>query len=265
MYVKRTLVIAVAIVALGCQPTIVEWEEPTGIATTLPADARLNLVRDSAAFVPARLTTSPLDPPDACAGSVRVAGHPGKPLHAVWWALKTDRTADLLAARSDNDGYSWRPTVPVDTTDISRTGCDRFPPAIAVDENTGYIHIVYSLENETGAGVFFSHSMENGMLYHAPVPIVFGARTSAADVAAQRSRVVVAYEDPNLREQSAGRIALALSNTDGHIFEHRIPVTPGGAAVSAPAVAIEGEKVAVAWREGGGKQHVRIGTLTPRS
>jgi hypothetical protein len=108
---------------------------------------------------------------------------------------------------------------------------------------------VYSLQTASGTGVFFSHSMERGTLYHAPVAIVYGDRHSAADVAAHASRVVVAYEDPNLREQSPGRVALAISRSDGHIFDHRVPVTGGTAAVGNPRVALDGDRVAVAWAE----------------
>lgn len=258
----RTALFLLAAAVLGCQPQVVKWEETHEIATSLHRGARLSLSGDRVAFAPATLTAAPFTQPNLCPRSLRVAGHEGKPLHAVWWSVRPDSTAALLASRSDNHGVTWNAVVPVDTTDISRTGCDRLPPAIAVDKYSGYIHVVYSLENATGTGVFFSHSMEGGELYHAPVPIVFGAHATPADVAAERSRVVVAYEDPNLREQTAGRIALAISQTDGHIFEYRVPVTGGGVAVSSPAVAIAGDKIAVAWKENRMRVMARIGTLT---
>jgi len=191
-------------------------------------------------------------------------------MHAVWWSVRPDSSAALLATRSTNGGATWARPVPVDTSDVGGLGCTRLPPAIAVDPATGYIHVVYSLENATGSGVFFAHSMERGALYHAPVAIVYGEKSSAADVAAYASRVVVAYEDPNLREQSPGKIALAISRTDGHIFEHRVPVTGGTAAVGNPRVALEGDRIAVAWvasaRQVNGTQgwRVRVGRLIPK-
>lgn len=259
--------IAAALIAtalFGCQPDVVKWEDSREIAISLHRHARLSLAGDRVAFEVEPLTSTPFTQPNLCPRSLRVAGDPGKPLHAVWWSLRPDSSASLLASRSDNRGITWNAVVPVDTTDVSRAGCERLPPAIAVDKYSGYIHVVYSLENPNGTGVFFSHSMEGGQLYHAPVPIVFGSRETAADVAAERSRVVVAYEDPNQRVQSAGRIALAISQTDGHIFEHRLPVTSSGAAVGEPAVAISGDKIAVAWKENGAKMMARIGTLNAR-
>jgi hypothetical protein len=257
----RIVVMLFATALLGCQPDVVKWEESREIATSLHRHARLAINGDRASFELEPLTTTPFTQPNLCPRSLRVAGHAGKPMHAVWWSLRADSTAALLASRSDDRGITWNAVVPVDTTDVSRKGCERLPPSIAVDAFSGYIHVVYSLENATGTGVFFSHSMEGGQLYHAPVPIVFGTQESAADVAAERGRVVVAYEDPNMREESAGRIALAISQTDGHIFEHRVSVTRGGVAVSEPAVAIAGEKIAVAWRENPAKVMARIGRL----
>ena len=260
----RKLAVATLTVALGCQPDIVKWEGSENIPATLQKNARLSLQGATPSLVPVPLTLAEYAPTDACVGSVRVAGQPGKSLHAVWWSLRTDQNASLLASRSEDSGHTWTSPVPVDTSDVGRAGCQRPPPAIAVDSFTKYIHVVYSLENATGAGVFFSHSMENGALYHAPVPIVFGANTTAADVAAERSRVVIAYEDPNMRASTAGRIALAISSTDGHIFEHRVPVTGGGSEVSEPFVAISGERVAVAWRGARGELVARTGMLMLR-
>ena len=191
-------------------------------------------------------------------------------MHTVWWSARPDSSVALLASRTFDGGATWGAAVPVDTTDIGGLGCTRLPPAIAVDRFTGYIHVVYSIETASGTGVFFSHSMERGTLYHAPVAIVYGDRHSAADVAAHANRVVVAYEDPNLREQSAGKIALAISRTDGHIFEHRVPVTAGTAAVGSPRVGIAGDRIAVAWAEsermvsGTQQWKVRVGILLSR-
>lgn len=255
---------------VGCAPDVVRWEEERVIAAP-SSDARLSLNGGTAVFVPTavpQLTGGPAA--GACAGSIRIARGSGLELHAVWWQPRADSSSALLASHSTDGGGSWAAPVPVDTSDVSGLGCTRLRPAIAVDPATSYIHVVYSLKNATGAGVFFSHSMEHGTLYHAPVAIVYGDVPTSADVAASASRVVVAYEDPNLREQSAGRIALAISRTDGHIFEHRVPVTAGGAAVGSPRVAIDADRVAVSWAQsarminGTQRWKARTGTIVAR-
>lgn len=262
--VRMLFAVGLVFAVLGCAPDVVIWEEPQAINSPSP-DSRLTLTGRTALFIPTAVPVLPVPPAaGACPGSVRTARAEGRGLHAVWWSVRADSSVALLAARSMDGGATWRGPVPVDTTDVGGLGCARLPPAIAVDAATGYIHVVYFLETDAGAGIFFSHSMERGELYHAPIAIVYGERPSSADVAAHASRVVVGYEDPNLREQSPGKIALAISRSDGHIFEHRVPVTPGGAPVSSPRVAIEGDHLAVAWIKIGDRGTFRRGRLNSR-
>lgn len=246
---RRLSATVLLLAVVGCAPDIVTWEESRIINGPTP-DSWLMLSGPVAIFVPTAVPAMEIAPvAAACAGSIRVARGQGKDVHAVWWSVRPDSSAALLASRSGDAGATWAQPVPVDTSDMGGLGCARLPPAIAVDAATGYIHVVYSLESASGSGVFFSHSMERGALYHAPVAIVYGDRPSSADVAANASRVMVAYEDPNLREQSPGKIALAISRTDGHIFEHRVPVTGGSSPVGNPRVAVVGDRVAVSWVE----------------
>lgn len=98
-----------------------------------------------------------------------------------------------------------------------------------------------------GPGLFFAHSMDGGITFHAPVPIVYGERLGVTSVAASGDHVAVAFEDPGSRTP---RIGLALSATMGHIFEHRLmPVSDDNSAATQPLVAVNGRRIAVAWRE----------------
>jgi hypothetical protein len=152
----------------------------------------------------------------------------------------------------------------VDSTDQSVAGCGRPAPAIAADSTTGYVHVTYALLAREGPGLFFSHSMDGGITFHSPVPILYGERLGRTSVAADGNHVAVAFEDPN---SAAPRVGLALSRTMGHIFEERIlPVSDGHGAASRPLVAVSGNHVAIAWREGadsadGVTLRVRRGTI----
>jgi hypothetical protein len=267
--VVRRFLVTVLLWATACAPDVVTWED-TREVNAPSGDGRLTVTGATAIFVPTAASLSVAPAVAACPGSTRISQGAGKEMHAVWWSVRPDSSVALLASRTLDGGATWAAPVPVDTTDIGGLGCTRFPPSIAVDQATGYIHVVYSIETPSGTGIFFSHSLERGALYHAPVAIVYGDRHGAADVAAHASRVVVAYEDPNLREQSAGRIALAISRTDGHIFERRVPVTGGSAAVGNPRVAIDADRVAVSWAEsdrmvnGAQRWKARIGTIVAK-
>ena len=98
-------------------------------------------------------------------------------------------------------------------------------------------------------------------MWHSPVPIAFGADPAGADVAADRDTVVVAYESPNANE---GWIGLALSSTDGHLIDWRLPEVSGRSVpVEAPRVALDApHRSAVAWvTQRGALVMCRIGAL----
>jgi hypothetical protein len=151
----------------------------------------------------------------------------------------------LLVARSGDGGRSWHGASAVDTTDAGVGGCHRDPAAIAADSASGYVHVTYALQAAEGPGLFFSHSMDGGVTFHEPVPILYGERLGRTSVAADGDLVVVGFEDPN---SMTPRIGLALSRTMGHIFEHRIlPVSDDNGSATHPLTAVHGRRIAVAW------------------
>jgi hypothetical protein len=181
-----------------------------------------------------------------CEGSLVAARALADTAYAAWWAPRADSTALLVVARSDDGGHKWNEPEVADSTDHGHSGCNRLPPAIAADTSNGYVHVVYFMVAAEGPGIFFTHSMAQGEMFHSPVPIVYGERASAAAVACNGDTVAVAYIDPNA---STPQIWLALSRTTGHIFEERLEVSPSTTQASRPAVAVRGHRVAVAWLE----------------
>ena len=181
----------------------------------------------------------------ACAGSVRVAlsGASGAERYAAWWAPRADSSASLLSARSTDGGKSWSAPEPVDTADHRATGCDRPAPSIAADSATGYVHVAYSMRDAQGAGIFFSHSMEHGKMFHWPVTIVYGDHLTDVAIAVRGDSVAIAYVEPSSDHPQVG---LVLSHTMGHIFEERLTV-PSSSDASDPAIALAPGRLGVAW------------------
>ena len=240
------LLLALAVAACGTPP--VTWNDTaSAVAVALAPDS-----------APALTVPTP-----ACPGSLRTARAAGT-LYAVWWSVRADSSALLSAARSQDDGRTWSDVAPVDTTDRGVSGCQRAAPAIAADSSSGYVHITYGMVAPEGAGLFFAHSMDRGVTFHSPVPILYGERPGHTSVAAEGDRVVVAFEDPN---SGTPRIGLALSRTMGHIFEDRLmPVSNDHGAATRPRVAVSGHTLHLAWQEqaGPGERAVtrtRTGTL----
>jgi len=265
--VPLVLMGALALGLTACEKGPVEWRAdtrqlamPVSGDETSAADAHLVLRADgSPALEPVvTVATVPADTA-ACPGSLRVAAISPTEIYSVWWSRRDAGRAVLISARSDNAGATWMPSVPVDTTDRGALSCARPAPSIAADSTSGYVHVTYFLNSPTGPGVFFSHSMERGELFHAPVPIMYGERPSASAVTAADSMVLVAFEDPNSQRP---QISLAMSRTWGHIFARERPAaSTGTTSAERPLVAVRQSQVVVGWRGQDRTFTARVGTL----
>ncbi|WKW13475.1 hypothetical protein Strain138_002796 [Pseudogemmatithrix spongiicola] len=267
--VSRHAVYLLALLGLSaCLPQPVEWAEETRRRDGIVAESSV-LVLDADAADGVQLVpqwTPPAWPeePSACTATRRATRALGEEAYASWFTVRADSSVLLRVARSDDGGHTWQPAVTADSLDVGRAGCARPVPYIAADSLNGYVHLVYFLDAREGAGVFFTHTMERGALFHEPVPIVYGDRPSQAAVASRGDTVIVAYEDPNSR---LPRLGLALSRVQGHIFEHRIPASDETGEARTPRVALRGTQLVVAWTatsRGGTSPRtaIRAGTLT---
>jgi hypothetical protein len=211
----------------------------------MPVGSRLVLAGDvtatQGAWRPPVIPAGPM-----CERSLAATTARGDTAYATWWAPRADSSALLVVGRSVDGGRTWAVPAIADSTDKGRSGCNRPAPFITADTTNGYVHVAYFMVAAEGAGVFFTHSMGAGEMFHSPVPIVYGERASAAAVAAHGDTVAVAYIDPNA---ATPQLWLALSQTTGHIFNTRLQVSPSTAQAARPAVAVHGHRVAVAWLE----------------
>ena len=242
--IARVAATAFAATVVACAQPPVVWDAAvTTSGTTLPG--RLQINGDNAHFTADTAALIAPAVPGACRGSERVAlsGASGAERYVVWWAPRADSSATLLSARTTDGGRSWSTPEAVDTADHHPLGCSRPAAAVVADSSTGYVHVAYSMRDAQGAGVFFSHSMEHGRMFHWPVTIMYGDRLTDVAIAAHGDTVAVAYVDPGSDHPELG---LALSHTMGHIFEHRLTV-PSSSDASDPAVAIAPGRLAVAW------------------
>ena len=190
-------------------------------------------------------------PPGACPGSLRIA-RAGNDTYGAWWQIRADSSSALVAGRSTDDGRTWLVTSVADSTDRSRRGCARPAPAVAADLATHYFDVAYFLEPPDGSGIFFTHTMDAPHLgtpnavFHAPVPVMYGASPSRVSVATAGDDVAVAYEDPNSQRETVG---VALSRTMGHLFETRVVASDPNLPATDPHVRLAGDTVIVTWAE----------------
>ena len=228
----------------GCEAPPIAWEQALPVTRTGAATADV-LNEPPTAFRPETEDAGETCPTSARYARVGAEAAGDLRWYVAWWSARTDGSASLMIARSDDGGAHWHQPAFVDTVDTSRLGCARPAPGITADARGGYVHLAYFMNAPEGAGIFFAHSMDAGVTFHTPVAVVYGDRPSPASVAASGDTVAVAYLDPNALRP---HVALALSYTAGHVFErHALMVSGGGAAAEDPHVTLRGRTIEVSW------------------
>lgn len=238
-----TLAAVAALAVLGCGDASIEWSDPVELRGPTSS---VRLILDEgghAALVPdtARLTLPATFA--ACPGSVRTTAGRTRD-YAVWWRALGPSGIGLYTASSSDGGRTWTSATVVDTSMVDARGCDRPAPAVATVGDD--LYLAYAITASDGTGVFFAHFMSS--MLHSPVAVIYGERLVAAAIATRGDRVAVAYEEPNGARQ---QVDVALSSTQGHIFERHETASREVDVARAPLVALGDGVVAVAWRARG--------------
>lgn len=240
---SNSLRIVPAALILACAPRPIIWKDPVE-EPAFDSSKYHVVVREAAgrAYVDSSRLKPPVVP-NQCSNSVRTYWDDSFHPYAVWWSLRSDSTADLVAS-STTDGRRWSAPVRIDTADVAKVGCRRPPPALFSEGDN--VHVAYSMRAGEGPGIFLAHSMDRGRTFHSPVAVAYGEKLGLASVAANGNFVIVAYEDPNT---TPTRISIALSTTMAHLFEYREVISPEDMAASQPFVYTpDGKHVTLTWR-----------------
>jgi len=243
---KPTIAALALLAACAAEP--IEWEPPRDMAGTIGATTRL--IMDSSGAP--RLVDGPAVavalPPGACERSLVSAQAQGEERYAAWFLARPDSSVALVVARSSDGGATWSTSVVADGRDRGRRGCARPAPALAADSANAYVHAAYFIEPADGAGVWYTHSMERGALWHQTIGVLYGEEPAAASIASAGDTVLVAYEHPG---SGGSRLGVAISRQAGHTFDERLRAVQANGTLSQPRIALRGGRVAMAWREQG--------------
>jgi len=234
---RPPLFLLAAVCICACDAPPVEWTNPAAIPSVV--NGRLTVDSTGARYVAESVAVPSIDAPGICQTSVRVV-RGGPQMRAVWWGLRADSSAVLYLAVSPDSGRTWGSPISVDTADVGVNGCMRPAPSLAAVGDD--VHVAYSMKASEGTGVFFAHFL--GAMVHAPVSVIYGDRLVRTAIAAEGNRVAVAYEQPNGRRR---RVDVALSSTQGHLFETHTTASRDIDEAVDPAVALSGSRIAVTW------------------
>jgi hypothetical protein len=223
---------------VACEQPPVDWSDPVTIDQP-SASAHLVVDGATARFAVDSLPTPALPAsPGRCEPAATAVGR--QKSAAAWWSVRPDSSAVLYLGASVDSGRTWGSVIPVDTSDVSSVGCLRPPPAVVTAGDD--VYVAYSMVASEGTGVFFAHTM-SGML-HSPVPVIYGERLVPTAIASDGQRVVVAYEEPNGTRR---QIDLAISITQGHLFEMHTTASRSVDIATSPLVALGDSTLAVSW------------------
>jgi len=259
---KRAIIAGMLVIA-ACVHEPIEWEAPRDIDGTIGAMTRLAMDASGTARLVEEMSPVVPLPADACAGSMAATRATGAEWYAAWFLARPDSSVVLVVARSTDGGATWGAHVIADARDRGRRGCSRPRPAIHADTMSAYVHAAYFIEPDEGAGVWYTHSMEQGSVWHQTIGILYGEEPVAASIASARDTVLVAYEHPG---SGGTRIGVAISRQAGHTFGERLRVVRGSGVVRQPCIALAGGRVALAWMErpvatntAAGRARLRVG------
>jgi hypothetical protein len=241
----RWHLVALLLIA-ACAQEPIDWQPPRDMDGTIGAVTRLVLERDGTPRLVDQSMPHVVLPPAACPTSVVAARARGDEWYAAWFLARFDSSVVLMITRSTDGGSTWRTPVVADGRDRGRRGCARPRPALTADSATAYVHAAYFIEPIEGAGVWYTHSMEQGTVWHQTIGVLYGDEPVAASIASAGDTVLVAYEHPGA---GGSRLGVAISRQAGHTFAERLRVVRVSGTAREPRIAFGGGRVALAWLE----------------
>lgn len=238
----------IALLVTACVNDPIEWNPTRTVAFAIRPGTRLGiegkgLPRFLEDYVP-RIALGWGACPSSIVGTTAAGGE----RYAAWFVERADGGVTLLVARSSDAGATWSTPVVADGRDRGTRACDRPPPSISADTGNNYVHVAYYIEPREGAGVWYTHSMERGAMWHQTIGVLYGEEPAHTSVASAGDTVLVAYEHPG---SGGRRIGLAISREAGHTFDERLRVVRATGTVRDPRVAVSNGFVALAWSESG--------------
>jgi hypothetical protein len=186
-----------------------------------------------------------------CCRTALAFGRDGE-VYVGWRKVYEGNMRDVVIARSVDGGQSFGEPVRVHNDGWVIDACPHAGPALAVDR-AGRLHVAWFTGAEDRTGAYYATSENGGQSFADPVRLTPAGAipTTQVRVAAdEQGAVWVAWENP---EGSAPTLLVARLNGRGAPRS----VDAGAPAGKLPAVSARGDRLAVAWLDGGAVRVLR--------
>ena len=190
-----------------------------------------------------------------CCRTALAAGAGGK-VWVAWRDVGPGGVRDIVVARSDDRGRSFRSPVVVHADRWKIDGCPHAGPGLAVD-GAGRLHVAWYTAADGRAGLHRAVSRDGGGSFGPPAPLVTGAwvPVSHARVAAAGDAVWLVWEDRRLDPSRIAFATLAAADMAGAARWQTSDIAgsdlPFAGTGTSPAIAAAGALRAIAWLDGG--------------
>lgn len=169
---------------------------------------------------------------------------PSGEVYLAWRAVFAGSIRDIVVARSDDGGRSFRPAIPVHDDGWRIDACPHAGPSLAVDAE-GRLHVAWFTGAEGRAGVFHAVSTDGGRSFRGPNALARAdvVAPSLAKLDAAGGAVWLAWEDRTGPER---RLRIGRASNGGTPRPFDLALGSG----TAPALAATDDMAVVVWLEG---------------
>ncbi|MGH8933978.1 MAG: sialidase family protein, partial [Egibacteraceae bacterium] len=233
-------------------------EEPSHGEEESTAETQLRLARSTdggQTFAPSSLVSKPTC---ECCGTAAAQGESG-PVFATtrssWAELKDsyEPIRDVFVTASADDGATWAEPVKVHDDNFKISGCPDITSGLAV-ESQGRLHTAWYTGTESGPGVYYAFSDDQGATFSQPVALLTDEWIPYGDVKLAldgQDNAWVAFED---RREEVELVQVAKVDAQGEVAWSE--AWPG----TAPSIAVAGEEAMVTWATVGDQPDEHGGT-----
>jgi len=183
-------------------------------------------------------------------------------LYLAWRTVFPGNVREVVVARSDDHGVTWKTPVRVQKDNWVFDGCPHAGPSMQVD-SAGTVHIAWWSGKEGAAGTFYARSTDKGGTFDEPVALgtaEFSAPAHVQLALGAQGTVVAVWDDGTVKTP---KVVMRVSHDNGSSFSPPTLVSTEGRAATFPVLALRDRELTIAWSEQSQAEHDHEKEMAP--